>query len=99
MNYTVICHLPIELKKRYLESTILCIIKPLYDLIEAENHWFAIYLDYSKEKLGIEILSYDVYLLITKTGGENFGIPRIQNNNIFNVKTEIFIKKKRDYRD
>lgn len=42
-------------------------MKPLYSLAKAGNHWFAIYLDDHKEKLGIKISSYDAYLLITKT--------------------------------
>lgn len=60
-NCIVIYYLPIKLKKRYLKGTILLIIKPLYDLAEAKNHWFAIYLDYYKDKLGMEISFYDTY--------------------------------------
>ena len=38
LNRTVICHLSVELKKRYPEGTILLVVKPLYSLAEAGNH-------------------------------------------------------------
>lgn len=79
--------------KKYPEDTILLFVKSLYSLAKAENHWFAIYLDHYKEKLVMEILSYDACLLIIKDGSENFGIVRIQTNDTLNVGTEIFINK------
>ncbi len=78
LNYTVICYLPAELKKRYLEGTILLTVKLLYDLAKVGNYSFAIYLDHYKEKLKMEMSYYDICLFITKDGGENFGIARLQ---------------------
>lgn len=49
LNCIVIYHLPIKLQKRYLEGIILHVAKLLYNLVEAKNYWFAIYLDYYKE--------------------------------------------------
>ena len=74
LNCTVICYLLVKLKKKYPEGTILLVVKSLYGLAKAGNHWFATYLDHHKEKLRMEISSYDICLLITKDGGENFGI-------------------------
>ncbi len=37
---------------------------------------------------------YDAYLLITKNGGENFGIVGLQTDDTLNVGTETFMKKK-----
>lgn len=82
------------MKKRYPKGTILLIIKPLYGLIEVGNHWFATYLDYHKEKLGIEISLYNTCLFITKNGGKNFGIAGFQTDNTLNVRMETIIKKK-----
>ena len=93
LNRTVICYLSAKFKKRYPEGTILFAVKPLYGLAEAGNHWFATYLDHLKVKLGMEMSSYDVYLLITKDGGENFGIAGLQTNNTLNIGTEAFMKK------
>lgn len=39
------------------------------------------------------MLSYNIYLFITKDGSKNFGIVGIQINNTLNVKIETFIKK------
>ncbi len=38
LNRTVICYLPAKLKKKYLEGTILLIVKLLYGLPEAGNY-------------------------------------------------------------
>ncbi len=38
--------------------------------------------------------SYDACLLITKDGGDNFGIVGLQTDDILNIRTEAFIKKK-----
>lgn len=94
LNCIVIYYLSLELKKKYSESIILHVIKPLYDIAEAKNYQFIIYLDYRKEKLDIEMLFYNAYLLIIKNKGINFGITRLQIGNTLNVGTEIFINKK-----
>ncbi len=93
LNCTIICYLPAELKKRYPKGTILLVVKPLYGLAKAGNHWFAIYLDHHKEKLGMEMSLYDACLLITKDGGENFSIAGLQTNDTLNIGTEAFMKK------
>lgn len=92
-NCMVICYLPVELKKKYPEDTILCIVKPLYGLAEAGNHCFATYLNYQIEKQSIKISSYNTCLLITKDRDKNFGIIRLQTNNILNITIKIFINK------
>ena len=94
LNYIVICYLPTKLNKRQPENTILRIIYPLHDLAEVENHQFATYLDHHKEKLRMEMSPYDACFFITKNGGENFGIAKLQIDNTFNVGTEAFIEKK-----
>ena len=81
------------MKKRYLESTILHVVKPLYSIAEIGNYWFAIYLDYYKEKLGIKILSYDTYLLIIKNEGVNIGIIGHQTDSMLNVGIKTFMNK------
>ena len=93
INCIVIYHLSVQLKKRYSKNIILFIIKLIYDLAKARNYWFAIYLNHHKEKLGMAMLLYDIYLFITKDGGRNFGIARFQMDNIFNAGMETFMKK------
>ena len=91
LNCTVICHLSIELKKRYLGDTILLVVKLLYGLAKARNHWYAIYIDHYKEKLRVKISLYNACFLITQDNDKNFGIAGLQTDNIFNVGTEAFI--------
>lgn len=79
------------MKKRYPKGTILYVTKLLYDLAETENQWFAIYLDYDKEKLNIEMSFYDACLFITKNDGKTFGIARLHTDDTLNVGTEEFI--------
>lgn len=43
----------------------------------------------------MEILFYNLCLLITKNRGINFGIIRLQTNNTLNLKIEAFINKKK----
>lgn len=77
LNCLVIYYLQAKLKRRYLDDTILLIIRLLYSLAKAENHQFTIYLDFFKKKLDMEILPYDTYLLITKNSNKNFGITKL----------------------
>lgn len=83
-----------KLMKRYSEKIVLRVIKPLYDLSKARNHWFATYLNHYKEKLQIKISFYNKFLLIIQADIENFGIKRLQTDNILTIKTEIFMNKK-----
>lgn len=51
-------------------------------------------MDQYREKLGIKISRYNIYFLITKDGSENFNIARLEIDNTFNFKIEVFRKKK-----
>ena len=62
------------LSGRAKDYFVLQVVKPLYGIGEVGNYWFTTYLDHHKEKLGIEISSYDACLLITKDESVNFGI-------------------------
>lgn len=94
LNCIIICHLPMELKRKYPEDIILHVVKPLYGLAKAGNHWFAIYLDHHKKKLEMEMSFHDTCLLITKDSGENFGIAWLETDNTLNIRIEAFMKNK-----
>lgn len=81
------------MKKKYPKNIILFTVKLLYSLVKTRNYWFATYLNHYKEKLGMAISIYDIYLLIIKDGNRNFGITGLQIDNIFNIKIETFMKK------
>lgn len=70
------------------------IIKPLYNILEAWNYWFAIYYIYYKEKL--EIVK-SIHTLFFLPNSSFFGIIEIQNNYIliFAYNNFISIEKKK----
>ena len=44
------------------------VIKPLYDIAEAEIHWWVTHSRHHKEKLEMVTLTYDPCLLVTDNG-------------------------------
>lgn len=94
-NCIVICHLSAKLKKKYPKDTVLNVVKPLYSLAGAGNHWFATYSVHHKEQFGIKMSPYDACFLIFKDSSENFDIVRILIDNTLNVEMEVFIKKEK----
>jgi hypothetical protein len=59
-------------------NTILKLVRPLYGVPEAGNHWFQTYHRYHREKLKMEQSTYDPCLLFTK--GDNIGIIGLQTD-------------------
>ena len=59
-------------------GTILKIVRPLYGLPEAGNHWFQTYHCYHREKLGMAQSTYDPCLLFTPGSPENCYRSRLQ---------------------
>lgn len=57
------------------------VVKPLYGIVEAGAYWWSTYFKHHTEKLRIEILIYDPYLLLIKIITEGFRIISIQTNN------------------
>jgi hypothetical protein len=59
-------------------NTILKLVRPLYGVPEAGNHWFQTYHRYHREKLKMEQSTYDPCLLFTKE--DNIGIIGLQTD-------------------
>jgi hypothetical protein len=57
---------------------ILKVIKPLYGVPEAGNHWFNTYYRYYQDKLYMKESTYDSCLLYTNKNG--FGVVGLQND-------------------
>jgi hypothetical protein len=55
-------------------NTILKLVRPLYGVPEAGNHWFQTYHRYHREKLQMDQSTYDPCLLYTK--GKSIGVVR-----------------------
>lgn len=52
-------------------------MKSIYDVLKAENHWFATNYIYSKDKFGMEESTYDLCLLYSSGP---FGVMGIQTD-------------------
>jgi len=73
LSRDIFIRLPLELNLQL--GTILRVIKPLYRVPEAGNHWFKTYYQYHVSKLKIEQLTYNPYLLYSPSNG--LGIVRL----------------------
>ena len=72
---------------------ILKVIKPLYGVPEAGNHWFAIYYTHYKEKLGIIESTYDPCFFYSSS---SFGIVRMQTDDILILTDNDFASTEKD---
>ena len=66
------------------------VMKSLYSIAEASNHWFAIYHTYHKDKLRMKETTYDPYFLYNSG---LFGVMGIQTDNILILADEDFAGK------
>ncbi|KAI0996944.1 hypothetical protein K3495_g11240 [Podosphaera aphanis] len=94
LNRLILAKLPREITNFYPSNTIMKINRPLYGITEAGAHWWATYSKYHREKLGINVSSYDPCLFFTNTS-DHVGIIGLQTDDTlilcdetFNVKEE-----------
>src|SRR6266487_741429 len=76
LNRQIFIRPPLEL--RLSKDTILRVIKPLYRVPKAGNHWFRTYHDHYTQQLKITQLTYNPCLLYTSTNG--FGLVGLQTD-------------------
>jgi hypothetical protein len=88
LNRDFFVWLPQKLKLK--KGSILKVIKPLYNIPKAGNHWFNIYYCYYQDKLHIKELTYDSCLLYTNKDG--FGVVSLQTNNTLFLANKSFAK-------
>jgi hypothetical protein len=70
---------------------ILKVLKPLYKVLKAENHWFKTYYTYHVKNLNITQLTYNLCLLYNN---KLFGIISLQTNNILFFIDKTFVNTK-----
>ena len=85
----VCANLPKELRDQYPEDYIMVVLKPLYGVPEAGTHWFATYHKHYIEKLAITTSTYNLCLLITKTGSA-FSLVGMQTDDTLILAEEEF---------
>jgi hypothetical protein len=72
------------------KDLILRVIKPLYSVPEAGNHWFKTYYNHYIKELLIDQLTYDPCLLYSN---HPFGVIRIQTDDTLILRDSEFLKK------
>ncbi|RWA03359.1 hypothetical protein EKO27_g11746 [Xylaria grammica] len=89
----IIARLPSELKPKYPEGTVLRIVRPLYGLAESGLYWFKTYHQHHRQKLGMDVSTYDPCLLISTGQSHDFGITGLQTDDTFSFVTPSFSEK------
>jgi hypothetical protein len=75
-------------------GTVLKVVRPLYGVPEAGNHWFNTYHRHHLEQLAMNQSTYDPCLLYTHENG--FGIIGVQTDDTLILADETFAKTKED---
>jgi hypothetical protein len=79
-------------------GSILRVVKPLYSVPEAGNHWYNTYHSHHVEKLGMNQSTYDPCLLYTVNAGNSnnntgFGVVGLQTDDTLFLGDEVFAIK------
>ena len=78
-------------------NAILKIIKPLYGVPEAGNHWFSTYHSHHREKLSMTQSTYDPCLLYTENSSRSgFGIVGLQTDDTLFLADKMFAVKEEE---
>src|SRR6266702_1493421 len=88
---------PLELSiaLRVLKGTILKVVRPLYGIPKAGNHWFKTYYNYYIKELNINQSTYNPYLLHLNNP-TNFRIVGLQTNNTLLLANSAFTALKQE---
>jgi hypothetical protein len=81
---------PKDLKNVFPPDTIFRIVRPLYGAAESGLYWFKTYHNHHKDKLKMEVSSYDPCLLVTREGQDMFGITGLQTDDTLSIVTADF---------
>jgi hypothetical protein len=83
----IFARLPQEIRHRYLDKTIMVIVKSLYEIAEAGTHWWATYSKHHRDKLLMITSTYDPCFLISITE-DQFGVIGMQTDDIIILADE-----------
>ena len=79
-----------ELAQYFPGGTFLKVVRPLYGIPEAGNHWFRTYHNHHTEKLKMETSTYDPCLLHCSNPKQGFGIVGMQTDDTLIVADNAF---------
>ncbi len=94
LSYVIYTRPLLELVNEFLPSTVFKIVKPLYSITEARNHWFRTYYSHYYNELGIEPSTYDLCLLTTIDKEGPFRLVSMQTDNTLFLGNEHFTSLK-----
>ncbi|RAL61913.1 hypothetical protein DID88_002402 [Monilinia fructigena] len=90
LHRTFYAHAPEEMNLP--ANMVLLVVKPLYGVPEAGNHWFKTYHTHHCEKLRMQQSTYDPCLLHTKNEGTGLGIVGLQTDDTLIIGDSAFIQ-------
>lgn len=90
LNRDFYIRIPPNLAQFFPGSTFLKVVRPLYGIPEAGNHWFRTYHGHHTEKLGMETSTYDPCLLHCSEPDQGFGIVGMQTDDTLIVADNTF---------
>ena len=76
------------------KDSVLRVVKPLYGVPEAGNHWFRTYHNHHVQELSINASTYDPCLLYTNQNA--FGIVSLQTNDTLFLANTAFAKAEQE---
>jgi hypothetical protein len=79
-----------ELAEYFPGATFLKVVRPLYGIPEAGNHWFRTYHNHHMERLNMETSTYDPCLLHCSDSKQGFGIVGMQTDDTLIVADDTF---------
>ena len=69
LNQIILAKPPVELVEllKLALNTVILVVKPLYGIPEAGNHWYKTYSNHHRDKLHMDTSTYDPCLLVSTT--------------------------------
>jgi hypothetical protein len=92
LNHEILAHLPMQIRYKYLEGTVIQVVKPLYRITEAGTHCWAMYHNHHLKKLQMMTSTYDPCLLISNAENSKFACIGMQTDDTLRLLTTKFSK-------
>ncbi|KAE8549770.1 hypothetical protein EYB25_008294 [Talaromyces marneffei] len=85
-----------ELAQYFPGGTFLKVVRPLYGIPEAGNHWFRTYHNHHTENLNMDVSTYDPCLLHCSDSKQGFGIIGMQTDDTLIVANDTFAAREEE---
>uniref|UniRef100_A0A093V6J0 Transposon Ty1-NL2 Gag-Pol polyprotein n=1 Tax=Talaromyces marneffei PM1 TaxID=1077442 RepID=A0A093V6J0_TALMA len=85
-----------EISTIFSRRTFLKVVRPLYGIPEAGNHWFRTYHNHHTENLNMDVSTYDPCLLHCSDSKQGFGIIGMQTDDTLIVANDTFAAREEE---